>query len=73
MYLHTKYYEKFNKEALDLMNLPDEDDATDTCTFRLQLDKFNGDVNNEKGVFVPEYRMFDDDLLSAIPSHLKNI
>ena len=72
MYLHTNYQENFNKEALDLMNLPDEDDDTDACTIRPQLDKFNDTGNNKNGVFVPEYRMFVDNLLSAIQRHLKN-
>ena len=71
MYLHTDYQEKLNEEALNLMELPDEDDDTNACTIRPQFDKFNGTVNNERGKFVPEYRMFVDDLLSAIPRHLK--
>ena len=54
------------------MELPDEDDDTHTCTIRPQFDKFNGTVNNEQGKFIPEYQMFVDDLLSAIPPHLKN-
>ena len=72
MYLHTDYQEKLNEEALNLMELLDEDDDTDACTIRPQFDKFNGTVNNEQGKFVPEYRIFVDDLLSAIPRHLKN-
>ena len=32
----------------------------------------NGTVNDEQGKFVPEYRMFVDHLLSAIPQHLNN-
>ena len=31
MYLNTDYQEEMNKEALDLMELPDEDDATHAC------------------------------------------
>ena len=54
------------------MNLLDEDDDTDACKIRPQLDKLNGTVKNENDDFVPEYRMFVDDLLSAIPCHLKN-
>lgn len=72
MYLNTNYQEKLNKEALDFTNLPDKDIDIDACTIRPQLDKFNGTVNNESGVFVPEYRMFVNDQLSAIPRHLKN-
>ena len=72
MYLHTNYQEKLNKETLNLMNLPDEDNDTDACTIRLQLDKFNGTVKNENDDFVPEYRTFVDNLLNAIPRHLKN-
>merc|ERR1712086_728508 len=54
------------------MELPDEDDDTHACTVRPQFDAMNDTVNNEQGKFVPEYRMFVDDLLSAIPRHLKN-
>ena len=56
-----------NKEALDLMDLPDEDGDTQACTIRPQFDTINRTVNDEQGKFVPEYRMFVDDLLSAIP------
>ena len=55
------------KEALDLMELPDEDDDTHACTVQPQFNRMNGTVNNEQGEFVPEYRMFVDNLLSAIP------
>ena len=72
IYLHTSYQEVLNEEALDLMDLPDEDDDTHACTIWSQFDKFNGTVNNEQGKFVPEYQMFVDDLLKAIPWHLKN-
>ena len=72
MYLHTTYQEKLNKEALNLMDLLDEDDDTDACTIRPQLGKLNGTVKNENSDFVPEYRMFIDNLLSTIPHHLKN-
>ena len=34
MYLQTEYQEKLNEEALDLMELPEEEDDTDTCTIR---------------------------------------
>ena len=61
-----------NKEALDLMELPDEDDNTHACTIRPQFDTINGIVNNEQGKPVLEYRMFVDNLLSAIQCHLKN-
>ena len=67
MYLNTDYQEAMNKEALNLMELPDEDDDTHACTVRPQFDTMNGTVNNEQGEFVLEYRMFVDDLLSAIP------
>ena len=65
MYLHTSYQE-------DLMELPDKDDDTNACTIRPQFNKFNGTVNNKQGKIIPEYWMFVDDLLSAIPHHLKN-
>ena len=61
-----------NKEALDLMELPDKDDDTHACTIRPQFDTINSTVNKEQGKFVPEYRMFVDNLLSAISRHLKN-
>ena len=47
MYLNTDYQENINKEALDLMELPDEDDDTHACTVRPQFDTINGTVNNE--------------------------
>ena len=72
MYLNKDYQEAMNKEALDLMGLPDEDEDTHACTIRPQFDTINGTVNDEQGKFVPEYRTFVDDLLSAIPRHLKN-
>ena len=72
MYLHTNYQEAINEEVLDLMELPDENDDTHACINRPQYDKFNGTVNNEQEKFVPEYRMFVDDLLSGIPCLLKN-
>ena len=73
MYLNTDYQEAMNKDAFDLMELPDEDDDTHACTIRPQFDKINDTVNDEQGKFVPEYQMFVDNLLSAIPQHLKNI
>ena len=72
MYLNTDFQEEMNKEALDLMELPDEDDDTHACTIRLQFGTINSMVNNEQGKFVPEYQMFVDNLLSAILQHLKN-
>ena len=72
MYLNIDYQEERNKEALDTMELPDENDDTHACTIRPQFDTINGTVNNEQGKFVPEYQMFVDNLLSAIPRHLKN-
>ena len=53
MYLNTDYQEAMNKEALDLMELPDEDDNTHACTVRPQFDTMNGTVNNEQGEFCP--------------------
>ena len=67
MYQNTDYQETMNEEALDLMELPDKNDDTHVCTMRQQFDTLNGTVNDEQGKFVPEYRMFVDDLLSAIP------
>ena len=34
MYLNTDYQEEMNKEALDLMELPDKVDDTHACTIR---------------------------------------
>ena len=67
MYLNTDYQEAMNKEALDLMELSDKDNNTHACTIRPQIDKTYGTVNDERGKFVPEYPMFVDNLLSAIP------
>ena len=61
-----------NEEALDLMELLDEDNDTHACIIRPQFDTLNGTVNDEQGKFVPEYRMFVNNLLSAIPQHLRN-
>ena len=61
-----------NEEALSLMDLPDKDDDTHACTIRPQFDTLNGTINDEQGKFVPEYRMFINDLLSVIPRHLRN-
>ena len=55
MYLNTDYQEDMNKEALDLMELLDENDDTHACTIRPQFDPINGPVNDEQGKFVPEY------------------
>ena len=60
-----------NEEGINLMTLPDDNDNTNAYTIQPQFDEKNGTVNT-KGVFVPEYRMFVDNLLSAIPCHLKN-
>ena len=67
MYQNIDYQEAMNEEAFGLMELPDEDDDTHACTIRPQFDTLNGTVNDEQGKSVPEYRMFVDDLLSAIP------
>ena len=71
MYQHTSHQEGHNKEAIDLMSLPTDDDNEAACTIRPQLDETNGTVIDDNGNFVPEYRMFVDDLLSAIPRHLR--
>ena len=61
-----------NNKAINLMQLPDDDDNTNACTIRPHFDEKNSTVKNSEGMFVPEYRMFVDNLLSAIPRHLKN-
>ena len=70
MYQHTSYQEEWNKDAIDLMSLPTPSNTDAACTVRPQFDATNGTVNNANGDFVPEYRMFVDNLLSAIPRHL---
>ena len=70
MFQHTAYQEDWNKEAINLMSLPADFNTDDACTDRPQFDATNGTVKNANGDFVPEYRMFVDDLLSAIPWHL---
>ena len=71
MYQHTLYQEGWNKDAINLMSLLTPSDTNAACTVRPQFDSTNGTVNNTNGAFVPEYRMFVDDLLSAIPRHLR--
>ena len=61
-----------NKEAINLMTLPDENDTTKSCTICPIFNKTNDTVNNQKGDSVPECRMFVDNLLRAIPRHQKN-
>ena len=65
------YQEDWNKEAINLMTLLTDNDINDACTIRPQFDNTNGTVNNTDGDFAPEYRMFVDNLLSAIPRHLR--
>ena len=72
MYINTVYQDDMNKEALDLMDLPDKDDDTQACTIRPQFDTINGMVNDEQGKFVPKYHIIVDDLLIVIQRHLKN-
>ena len=48
--------EEMNKEALDLMDLPDEDDDTHACTIRPQFDTINGTVNKH-AVFWYEFTL----------------
>ena len=71
MYQHTSYQEGCNKDAIDLMSLPTDGNNGAACTIRPQFDATNGTVIDANGNFVPEYRMFVDDLLSAISRHLR--
>ena len=61
-----------NREAIELMTLPINNDTTKSCLIRPIFNEINGTINNQEGGFVLEYRMFVDDLLSAILRHLKN-
>ena len=61
-----------NSKAINLMTLPNENNTTESCTIWPIFNKINGTVNNQEGEFVLEYRIFVDNLLSAIPFHLKN-
>ena len=69
---HTKHQEELNKEALDLFDLPEEEDLLEPCTVRPHFDNFNKPVLDKEGTFVTEFWMFVDDLLSAIPCQEKN-
>ena len=72
MYKHTNHQKELNNKALDIFDLPDEDDLSEPCTVRPHFDDINKPVVNKEGVFVPEFCMFVDDLLSAIPRQEKN-
>ena len=71
MYTYPRYQEEINKEAINLMTLPNKNCTKEACTIRLIFDEINGTVNNQEDDFVPVYRMFVDNLLSAITPHLK--
>ena len=72
MFQHMLYQEEINDKAINLMTLPDDDNNTNAYKIHPQFDAINGTVKNSKGVFVTEYRTFVNNLLSAIPCHLKN-
>jgi hypothetical protein len=69
LYIHCSYQTKLNTESLDMMYFP-EATATatdrDRCTIRPNIDKYTMQVR--KGdQFIPQARMFVDDLLTAGP------
>ena len=72
MYKHTHHQEELNKEVIDLFNLPDEEDLSEPYTVRPHFDNFNKPVIDKEGAFAPEFWMFVNDLLSAIPHQEKN-
>ena len=63
MYNHTRYQEEMNKEAINLMTLPDDNCTTEAYTICPIFDEINGTIKNQEVDFVPEYRIFIDNLL----------
>jgi len=72
LFLNSTYQVELNKEALELFTLPSDCSNTEErCQVVPNPDKYNPKVTDKDGNFTPEFRMFVDDLLSAIPRHLK--
>ena len=71
MFQHMMFLEDWNKEAIDLMSILTDSDTNNGCTVCPQFDATNGTIKNANGDFAPEYRIFVEDLLSAIPRHLR--
>ena len=72
MYKHTNHQEELNNKALDFFKLPDKNDTSELCTVHPNFDDINTPVKDKDGDFVPEFWIFVDDLLSAIPCHENN-
>jgi len=71
LFLNCTYQIKLNQEALELFDLPSDcSKDEDRCQVVPVEDLFNKKVTNDKGIFIPEFRMFVDDLLSAIARHI---
>lgn len=71
LFMHIDYQIKINQEALDLFTIATNCSNTkEFCQVVPIIDQFNEKVTDKNGNFIPEFRMFVDDLLSAIPRHL---
>ena len=71
LFMHAVYYKELNQESLTLFELPSGNRATDGCKVFPKQCKFHGKVVDENGNFTPEFKMFVDNLLAAIPRHLE--
>ena len=72
MYRYTHHQQELNADAFVLFDLPDKEDLSEPCTVWPHFDEFNKPVVNKDGAFVPEFWMFVDNRLSAIPRQEKN-
>ena len=55
MYNHTIHKEKMNKEAINLMTLPNKNDTTKFCIIYPIFNNINVTVNKQEGDFVLEF------------------
>ena len=69
IFMNTTYQEELNREALDLFELPKASDKTQPCQIMPKFDKYNGPITNANGDFLPQYRIFVNNLLGAITRH----
>ena len=72
MFKHTNHQEVLINEALELFKLLYEDDDLKPCTVKPHFDHINTPVVDKEGVLVPEFWIFLDKLLSAIPHNNNN-
>jgi len=69
LFMHCSYQTKLNKESLNMMQFPEETVAAiarDRCIIRPSIDKHTMQVRTANQ-FVPQARMFVDDLLTTGP------